>query len=84
MAKQHRRSTYKYQQKIGRRIVGFGITKDFERREQEHQREDPRIHIVQEGRKTTEEAAREWEKQRITDWEKLRGRLPGKNKRQGG
>ena len=60
MAKQ--RDTYKYQFKIGRKVVHHGITNDLERREQEHQTtHDGRGHIKQVGRKTTEEAAREWE-----------------------
>jgi predicted GIY-YIG superfamily endonuclease len=55
------RDTYKYYFKEGRKIVHGGITKDLERREQEHQQKWPQGHIVQVGRRTTEEAAREWE-----------------------
>jgi predicted GIY-YIG superfamily endonuclease len=55
------RDTYKYYFKDGRKIVHGGITKDLERREQEHQQKWPKGHIVQVGRCTTEEAAREWE-----------------------
>ncbi len=57
------RDTYKYQFKVGNKIVHGGITKDLERREKEHLQEYPDGHIKQEGRKTTEEAAREWEKE---------------------
>ncbi|MBA7671036.1 hypothetical protein ES703_79187 [subsurface metagenome] len=64
MSKQKKRDTYKYVYKDGRRIVHGGITDDLERREQEHMRKWPGGHIVQEGRRTTEEAAREWEKKK--------------------
>lgn len=55
------RNTYKYQFKVGRKVVHGGITDDLERREQEHQQKWPKGHIKQVGRKTTEEAARGWE-----------------------
>lgn len=58
------RNTYKYVFKCGHRIVHRGITKDLERREQEHKREIcPDGHIKQVGRRTTEEAARDWEEE---------------------
>ncbi|MBW1716521.1 MAG: hypothetical protein JRJ77_11980 [Deltaproteobacteria bacterium] len=56
------RDTYKYYFKIGNKIVHGGITKDLERRELEHQQRWPKGHIYQVGRRTTEEAARKWEK----------------------
>jgi predicted GIY-YIG superfamily endonuclease len=55
------RNTYKYHLKIGNKIVHSGTTDDLERREQEHQQKWPKGHIKQVGRKTTEDAAREWE-----------------------
>ncbi len=58
------RDTYKYQYKVGRKIVHGGITNDIERREQEHQQKWPNGHIVQVGRRTTEDAATEWEKKK--------------------
>ncbi len=57
-----RRDTYKYQFKVGNKVVHGGITNDLERREKEHRQEWPSGHIKQVGRKTTEEAARKWEK----------------------
>lgn len=45
-------------------IIHEGITTDLERREQEHQQQCPKGHIKQVGRRTTEEAARKWEKER--------------------
>jgi len=56
------RNTYKYHFKIGNKIVHSGITNDLDRREQEHKQKWPQGHIRQVGRKTTEEAARNWEK----------------------
>lgn len=57
------RDTYKYDfvDKAGK-ILHSGITNDLERREKEHQQRWPGGHIVKQGRATTEEAAREWEK----------------------
>lgn len=57
------RDTYKYQFKVGNKIVHPGITDDLERREQEHQKKWPTGHIKQVGNKTTEEAARQWEEE---------------------
>ena len=56
------RDTYKYHLKNGRRIVHRGITNDLSRREQEHQSECPGTRIRQVGRRTTREAALEWER----------------------
>ena len=56
------RDTYKYQFKVGNKIVHGGITDDLERREAEHQEEWPKGHIKQVGPKTTEKVARQWEK----------------------
>ena len=55
------RDTYKYHLKQGNKIIESGITDDMERREQEHQRKHPTAHIKQVGRRTTEEAALNWE-----------------------
>ena len=59
-----RRDTYKYDYKIGNKTVHSGITDDLERREEEHQQKWPGGHIKQVGIRTTEEAAREWEKEK--------------------
>ena len=56
-----KRNYYKYDFKVVNKIVHSGITKDIERRESEHEQKWPKGHIVQVGRRTTEEAAREWE-----------------------
>ena len=58
------REWYKYYVKIGNEIMDGGITTDLERREQERQREYPGSHLYQVGRRTTEEAARDWEKEK--------------------
>ena len=60
----NKRDTYKYYYKVGNKIVHGGITNDLERREQEHQDKWSNGHITQVGRKTTEDAAREWEKKK--------------------
>ena len=57
-----RRDTFKYQFKVGNKIVHGGITDDLGRREVEHQKKWSKGHIMQVGRRTTKEAARGWEK----------------------
>lgn len=61
------RDTYKYVMKVGRKIVHGGITNDLERRQAEHQQKWPNSRIVQVGRRTTEDAANEWEKDKGYD-----------------
>ncbi len=56
-----KRDTYKYDFKVGNKIIHSGITNDLDRRGQEHQQRWPKGHIVQVGRATTEEATRAWE-----------------------
>ena len=58
------RNTYKYLFKVGNKIVHGGETNDLNRREKEHQEKWPKGHITQVGRRTTEETAREWEKEK--------------------
>lgn len=57
------RTIYKYHFKLGNKIVHVGITRDIDRREAEHRRKLGwgRGHIVQIGRRTTQEAALQWE-----------------------
>lgn len=57
------RTIYKYHFKLGNEIVHTGITRDIDRREAEHRRNPGwgRGHIVQIGRRTTQEAALQWE-----------------------
>ncbi len=53
----------KYEIKVGNKVVHGGITnRPLEEREKEHQQKWPSGHIKQVGVATTEEAAREWEK----------------------
>lgn len=61
------RDTYKYVFKVGRKIVHGGITNDLERREIEHKQTWANGHIVKVGRRTTEEAAKNWEKEKGYD-----------------
>ncbi len=58
------RDRYKYNFRVSNKILRGGITNDLTRREQEHKRTWPNGHIKQVGRRTTEEAARKWEKER--------------------
>ena len=56
------RDTVKYHLKDGNKVVHRGITTRPEEREREHQKDFPGSRIVQVGRRTTEERAREWER----------------------
>ena len=57
------RDTYKYEVRVGRKKVHGGITNDLERREKEHQQTfGEKAKLTQVGRRTTEDAARKWEK----------------------
>jgi len=57
------RETYKYQF-LGKngKILHSGITNDLDRREGEHRRQFGQGHIKQIGRRTTRDAAKDWEK----------------------
>ena len=57
------RDTYKYEFKIGNKVVHSGITNDLDRREREHQNRPAwgRGHIRQVGRCTTRDGALQWE-----------------------
>ncbi len=57
------RDTYKYHLMVGNQIVHRGITDDLERREQEHLEKWSGGHIRQIGRRTTREAALNWERE---------------------
>ena len=59
-----RYNTYKYQFRVGRKIVRGGITKNLERQEKKLQQDHPKGHIKQVGRMTTEKAARKWKKEK--------------------
>ena len=52
----------RYDQKKGNKIVHSGITKDPERREEEHQQRWPGSRLVKKGPTVTEDTAKEWEK----------------------
>ena len=56
------RDYYKYHLKRGRRVTRRGITNDLTRREAEHRVEFPKSRILQIGRRTTKEAALNWER----------------------
>lgn len=56
------RVTYKYLLKLGDKIIDRGITDNLELREVSHQAEFPGSRVVQVGRRTTRQAALEWER----------------------
>lgn len=56
------RDTHKYHLKRGHKVVHRGITYDPVRREVEHQADFPGSRLVQVGRRTTREAALDWER----------------------
>lgn len=58
-----KRDTYKYDFKVGNKIVHTGITGDLERRESEHQQKWKDGHIKQVGHRTTRDAALDWEEE---------------------
>ncbi len=59
------RNWQKYQLRQGRKIVHGGITSQtLEEREAQHQQEFPGSTISKVGRSTTEEGARNWEKEK--------------------
>ena len=58
-----KRDTYKYQVKVGQKVIHRGITHDLERREQEHQQKWPKADITQVGHRTTRDAALKWERE---------------------
>ena len=62
VARREARDTYKYQLKVGSKVIYSGITNGFERREKQHHLTSPGSHVVKVGRKTTMSAALKWEK----------------------
>ncbi len=62
--KQKPRDTYRYNFKVGNKIVHRGITNDLDRRETEHRQKWPNDHIDQVGPAVTRDSALEWEQER--------------------
>ena len=60
------RDTYKYQLKVGNKIVYLGITRDLEQRAIANKSRYPDAHIEKVGRRTTRLAARKWESNGLT------------------
>ncbi len=56
------RDTYKYHLIKDRKVVHRGITDDKDRRTREHQQEFPNSRLKQIGRRTTRDAALEWDR----------------------
>ena len=80
MAKKRNTSRYTLREKA--KIVGFGITNDLERREDEHREDGKRFtSMKQEGRRVTRESAEQWEEQRLEQYRRThKGRNPRYNK----
>ena len=55
------RDTYKYELKIGNKVVYVGTTRDLALRQKEHQVNLPGARIEQVGRRTTRSGALKWE-----------------------
>ncbi len=62
MAKRY--DTFRYQFKVGNKIVDGGITLNLAQRESDLRKKWPGGRIKQVGRRTTEEAAHRWEKEK--------------------
>ncbi len=75
-----KRDTYKYKWTNGRKILGYGITNNLKQRTSEHLAEVPGSRIDTVGNKTTERSAREWGKNKISEYVRRMGDLPPKNK----
>ena len=64
LGKQKPRDTYRYNFKVGNKIVHRGITNDLDCRETEHRQKWPNGHIDQVGPAVTRDSALEWERER--------------------
>lgn len=80
------RDTYKYELRQGNKIVYVGTTNDMNRREAEHRAEGMNFTSMnQVGRRTTPEAAGEWEADRIATYKgNHNGQRPMYNKNDSG
>ena len=78
------RDTHVYALREKRRIVGYGITDDLERRETEHRADGKRFNSMKPvGPARTRESAEDREAQLIEGFEKTHGRRPRYNKEDG-
>ena len=71
--KRTRRDTYPYVLKDGRKVVYIGITKDPERREQEHRSEGKKFSRMITGFPCSEETARKREEEGIERYKRSHG-----------
>ena len=78
------RDTHVYALREKRRIVGYGITDDLERRDAEHRAERTRFNSMNPvGPALTRESAEQREAQLIEGYKKTHGRHPRYNKEDG-
>jgi predicted GIY-YIG superfamily endonuclease len=79
------RNYYKYELKKGNEVLYVGITKDPDRRHNEHRNEKRFGHMLVVGNATTKEGAEKWETQRLKQYAQNHGgNLPRKNKTENG
>ncbi len=79
------RKTTKYLLKKGNKILYAGITDDFDRRFNEHEKTKEFGHMIQVGRKTTRAGAENWESKQIERYQKNHnGAKPSLNKTKNG
>ena len=76
-----KRDYSKYELKKGNKVLYVGITKDPDRRHNEHRNDKRFGHMLVVGNKTTKEAAEKWETKRIEQYARNHGgHAPRKNK----
>jgi hypothetical protein len=61
-----RRDTYKYEVRVGSRVVHRGITNDLDRRSSELRNRWPNSRIRQVGNRTTRDGALKWERRVVS------------------
>ena len=77
-----KRDTHRYTLRDKAKVVGIGITKDLNRREEEHRDEGKRFtKMKREGPAVTRETAEQWEEKALEQYRKTHtGRNPRYNK----
>ncbi len=68
-----KRDMHKYELKDGKKVVYVGITDNPDGRTRQHEKDKNFSHMNVIGRKTTEEAARKWEQNRLKTYRKNHG-----------
>ncbi len=76
-----KRDTHRYRLWKDGAIVGYGITNDLDRREQEHRDDNKKFSTMSPvGPAVSDESARKWEREKINDYKRRhKGKLPPLN-----